>query len=87
MSERHSMRQIREVLRLRHVSKCTHREISLQAREALLRKDLIAVDGARLQVLSLPPEPVHVEPRPMPRRDQAAACRALIAGLATDAPK
>lgn len=60
-------------------------ETYLQAREALGRKDLIAADGARVQVLSLPPEPVQVEPRPMPRRDQAAACGAIVAALA--APK
>jgi hypothetical protein len=60
-------------------------EAYLRAREALLRKDLIAANGARVQVLSLPPEPVHVEPRPMARRDQAAACGAILAALA--APK
>lgn len=59
----------------------------LQARQALLRKDLIAADGARVQVLSLPPEPVLVEPRPMPRRDQASACQAILDALALDAPK
>ena len=56
-------------------------EVYLQARESLLRKDLIAANGARVQVLSLPPEPVQIEPRPMSRRDQATACQALIAGL------
>ena len=62
-------------------------ETYLQAREALLRKDLIAADGARVQVLSLPPKPVQVELRPMAHRDQAAACEAVLAALALDAPK
>lgn len=55
----------------------------LQARESLLRKDLIAAEGVRVQVLSLPEEPVVVEPRPLPRRDQVAACEAILARLAT----
>ena len=61
-------------------------ETYLQARDALLRKDLIAADGVLVQVLSLPPEPVQVEPRPMARRDQAAACGSIVAALAA-APK
>jgi hypothetical protein len=46
----------------------------LQAREGLLRRDLIAADGTRVQVVSLPPEPLRLQPRPMPRRGQASAC-------------
>jgi hypothetical protein len=59
----------------------------LPAREALVRKDLIAVDGARVQVLSLPPEPVQIERRPMARQDQASACHAVLAALAASDPK
>ena len=55
----------------------------LLARESLLRKDLIAAEGVRVQVLSLPYEPVIVEPRPLPRTDQAAACETLLASLGT----
>lgn len=62
-------------------------EAYLQAREGLLRKDLIVAHGARVQVLSLPPEPVHLRPRTMPRSDQASACQAVLAALASDAPK
>lgn len=57
-------------------------ETYLQARDALLRKDLVAADGARVQVLSLPPEPVLIQPCPMPRHDQASACQAILAALA-----
>jgi hypothetical protein len=57
-------------------------ETYLHARDALLRKDLIAADGARVQVLTLPPAPVLIEPRPMPHRDQASACQAFLASLA-----
>lgn len=35
----------------------------LRARDSLIAKDLIAFDGSRFQVLSLPPSPV-VQPRP-----------------------
>jgi len=62
-------------------------ETYLQAREGLMRKDLIGADGVRVQVLSLPPEPVHVEPHPMPPREQASACQAILATLTADAPK
>lgn len=58
-------------------------EAYLQARESLLRKDLIAADGVRVQVLSLPDEPIVVEPQPLPRRDQVAACEAILASLGT----
>lgn len=59
----------------------------LHAREALLRKDLIAADGVRVQLLSLPLQPVLLESRPMLRREQASACQAFLATLAADAPK
>ena len=48
-------------------------ESYLQARNALIAKDLIAFDGTRSQVLSLPERP-HVEPaRPMTTGDQLEA--------------
>ena len=53
----------------------------LRAREALVRNDLLAADGARVQVLSLPPEPVATEPRPLTHRDQASAYQAILASL------
>ena len=52
------------------------------ARDGLRRKDLIAADGVRVQVLSLPPEPIVIGPRPMDRDQQISACQAVIAGLA-----
>jgi hypothetical protein len=55
----------------------------LEARESLRRKDLIAADGVRVQVLSLPEQPVVIEPRPLPLRDQVAACEAILASLTT----
>lgn len=41
------------------------RDASLLARNALLKKDLIAFDGHLLQVLSLPPTPVLQPARPL----------------------
>lgn len=70
----YSHRRLCEVLEL-----STH--AYLQARESLLRKDLIAADGVRVQVLSLPDAPVVLEPRPLPRRDQVAVCEAIISSL------
>jgi hypothetical protein len=58
-----------------------------QASQGLLRRDLIAADGVRVQVLSLSPEPVRLQPRPMPRRDQASACQAILAALTAHAAK
>jgi hypothetical protein len=50
----------------RHDRICSTLEMTLDeyllARDSLLAKDLIAFDGARFQVLSLPPSPV-VQPR------------------------
>lgn len=49
-------------------SLCSRLEVSLEdyltARNALIDKDLIATDGTRIQVLSLPPRPV---PAPVPQ--------------------
>jgi hypothetical protein len=53
----------------------------LQARDALLRKDLIAASDTRVQVLSLSAKPIHIEASPLPRRDQIAVCEALLTGL------
>jgi hypothetical protein len=53
----------------------------LQSRDSLERKDLIATDGARVQVLSLPPQPRALQHRPMSRRDQASACQAILDAL------
>lgn len=54
----------------------------LAARDGLLRKDLIAANGTRVQVLSLPPAPVTVNGPPLPRDEQLSACQNLIASLA-----
>jgi hypothetical protein len=54
----------------------------LAARDALRRKDLIAQDGTRVQVLSLPAAPVTASGPPLPRDKQLSACQNLIASLA-----
>jgi len=56
----------------------------LRAREALRRKDLIAADGVRVQLLSLPAQPVAFAGAPMSPSDQASACEALLATLAAN---
>ena len=53
----------------------------LAARNGLLRKDLVAVDGVRVQVLSLPPQPVMTETPPTGRAQHLAACHAVLAAL------
>lgn len=53
----------------------------LHAREALRRKDLIAEDGVRVQLLSLPAQPVQLAGPTMSRSQQASACQALLATL------
>lgn len=74
-----------------HRRLCTLLETSpdayLRARDALLRKDLIAASDTRVQVLSLPANPVHLEASPLPRRDQIAACEALLTSLSAPDPK
>ena len=47
-----------------------HLDRYLQARNALIAQDLIAFDGRRFQVLSLPERPVPTSP-PTPLQDQA----------------
>ena len=47
-----------------------HLDRYLQARNALITQDLIAFDGRRFQVLSLPERPVPASP-PKPLQDQA----------------
>lgn len=59
----------------------------LEARQGLLRKDLVAADGVRVQVLSLPPQPVTISASRLRREEQSAACQAVIASLAHDAGK
>ena len=65
---------------------CSLLEISLEsylrARNALIAKDLIAFDGTRFQVLSLPDTPRFDTPEPLPsdacENDDPATVRALI---------
>jgi len=59
----------------------------LAARDGLRRKDLIAQDGTRVQVLSLPRAPVIANGPPLPRDEQLSACQNLIALLAPRDPK
>jgi hypothetical protein len=59
----------------------------IEARHGLLRKDLVAADGARVQVLSLPPQPVTITASRLRREEQSAACRAVLASLTHDAGK
>ena len=37
----------------------------IEARNSLIHKDLIAFDGTRFQVLSLPDKPIHSSPKPL----------------------
>jgi hypothetical protein len=58
-------------------------ESYLAARNALIDKDLIAFDGTRLQVLSLPPQPVTTARPPLEtpndlERDDPATIRQII---------
>jgi len=59
----------------------------LDARNALIDKDLVAFDGTRFQVLSLPPRPVHKPSRPLRSRhdvddDSATVRQAIFESLA-----
>lgn len=62
----------------------------IQARNGLIDKDLIAFDGHRFQVLSLPPKPLGPPPRllktahDMMQRDPATIHRDLCDALGTD---
>jgi len=47
-------------------------DLYLVARNGLLDKDLLAFDGRRFQVLSLPEAPVHDETRPLEIQDDFA---------------
>jgi hypothetical protein len=70
---------------------CAALEISLDdflaARNSLIAKDLVAFDGTRLQVLSLPAAPVFVERPPLvtdddfDEHDPATVRRAIRASL------
>lgn len=59
----------------------------LHARDALRCKDLIAADGVRVQLLSLPAQPVEATASAMPRREQASACQAIIDSLSAAGQK
>lgn len=59
----------------------------LSARDALLRKDLIAAQGTRVQVLSLPAHPIALPCAPLDRKQQLAACHAILGSLADPALK
>jgi hypothetical protein len=55
----------------------------ITARRTLIDKDLVAFDGRRFQVLSLPPRPVAHQPKPLRseedfEREDAATIRGLI---------
>ena len=57
----------------------------IEARNALIHKDLIAFDGTRFQVLSLPPKPIQPPSRPLRTQQDFeehdhATIRQLIAG-------
>jgi hypothetical protein len=60
----------------------------IEARNGLLAKDLIAFDGARFQVLSLPPTPVYNPPpalrttRQLDDHDPATVRQTILASLA-----
>ena len=64
----------------------------IQARNGLLEKDLIAFDGTRFQVLSLPPTPVYRPPPALGVRhgledhDPATVRQTILASL-TNSPK
>jgi hypothetical protein len=74
-----------------HQRLCTTLQLSaeayLAARDGLRHKDLVATDGVRVQVLSLPPAPAVPLAPPASREDQVSACQAIIASLSTHAPK
>ena len=59
----------------------------VEARNGLLAKDLIAFDGTRFQVLSLPTKPVHrpsralLAPRDLEDDDPATVRRTILASL------
>lgn len=53
----------------------------LTARDALLRKDLIAAAGARVQVLSLPAQPLASQAPVLNRNQRVSACQAILATL------
>ena len=44
---------------------CIPLEAYIEARNALIDKDLIAFDGTRFQVLSLPDKPIHAPSKPL----------------------
>jgi hypothetical protein len=60
---------------------CLGVDAYLVARDGLMRKDLIAVRGTRVQVLSLPPRPIVASCPPLDHDQQLAACQAVLATL------
>lgn len=64
----------------------------IDARNGLLAKDLLAFDGSRFQVLSLPPKPVHrpshplQAPQDLEDHDPATVHRTIVASL-TEPPR
>lgn len=63
----------------------------IQARNGLIEKDLVAFDGTRFQVLSLPKSPVAKMDPPLTRadhdkRDGATIRQAIVRGLRGSAP-
>ena len=65
-------------------------EYYIEARNALIHKDLIAFDGTRFQVLSLPARPVHASPKPLKTQqdfedhDSATIRQILVTDLELD---
>ncbi len=63
----------------------------LDARNGLIDKDLLAFDGTRFQLLSLPPRPMHKPSRALRSRDELehddpATVRQTIRDSLADAP-
>lgn len=66
-------------------------ETYLQARNGLIRKDLIAFDGTRFQVLSLPARPVQTSSEPLVsqadlERHDPATIRQILSDFIDDEP-
>ena len=64
-------------------------EVYLQARNGLIAKDLVAFDGTRFQVLSLPARPVHTKLKPLKtehdfEKHDPATIRALLSDALDD---
>ena len=69
-----------------------HLERDLQARNGLIARDLIAFDGTRFQVLSLPPHPVTSTRKPLQdeadlEQDDPATIRSVVRASLKRNPK